>query len=114
MRIETHLPWLLSAITIWMTVLAGNKHRSAWLVGLCNQALWAVWIIATSNWGLVPMNIALWVVYGRNHWRWSTEREQGLIVASAKQVTPKDPAAGDGRQLLGRAGVVEKDQPHDQ
>jgi len=113
-RIETHLPWLLSAITIWMTVLAGNKHRSAWLVGLCNQALWAVWIIATSNWGLVPMNAALWVVYGRNHWRWSTEREQGLTVASAKQVTPKDPAAGDGRQLLGRAGVVEKDQPHDQ
>jgi hypothetical protein len=27
--IITYMPWLLSAITIWMTVLAGNKHPSA-------------------------------------------------------------------------------------
>lgn len=99
-----YLPWLLSAITIWMNVLAGSKHNSAWLVGLINQALWLVWIVATQTWGLVPMNIALWVVYGRNHRRWITEREQGLEVAPAKRVTPKDPAAGNGRQLLGRAG----------
>jgi hypothetical protein len=100
-----YLPWLLSAITIWMNVLAGNKHKSAWAVGLVNQALWLVWIISTGTWGLLPMNFALWIVYGRNHWRWNTAREQGLEVAPAKRVTPKDPAASDGRQLLGRAGV---------
>lgn len=64
------LPWLLSAITIYMTVLAGNKHRWAWAVGLGNQALWLVWIIASASWGLLPMNLALWVVYGRNHLKW--------------------------------------------
>ena len=53
------LPWLLSAITIWMTILAGNKHRWAWAIGLGNQALWLVWIIASSAWGLLPMNVAL-------------------------------------------------------
>lgn len=66
-----YLPFLLSAITIWMTVLAGNKHPSAWAIGLLNQALWLYWIIAAEAWGLVPMNIALWIVYGRNHWKWN-------------------------------------------
>lgn len=68
--IVTYLPWLLSAITIWMTLLAGNKHRNAWLVGLGNQLLWLVWIIAAGAWGLLPLNAALWIVYGRNHLKW--------------------------------------------
>ena len=68
--VRIYLPWLLSAITIYMTVLAGNKSRNAWLFGLVNQALWLVWIIATASWGLLPMNFALWIVYGRNHLKW--------------------------------------------
>lgn len=72
--VATYLPWLLSAITIWMTVLAGNKHRLAWAVGLANQALWLVWIVASASWGLLPMNIALWIIYGRNHLKWSMAR----------------------------------------
>lgn len=68
--IQIYLPWIMSAITIWMTLLAGNKHRSAWLIGLFNQALWLTWIITVGAWGLLPMNLALWVVYGRNHLKW--------------------------------------------
>ena len=45
-----------------MTVLAGNKHPSAWAVGLVNQAPWLGWIGANSAWGLLPMNMALSVV----------------------------------------------------
>lgn len=63
-------PFLLSCITIWMTLLAGNKHSSAWLIGLLNQALWLFWIIYTGTFGLLPMNIALWIVYTRNHIKW--------------------------------------------
>ena len=69
--IQAYLPWLLSAITIYMTVLAGNKNRLAWAIGLANQALWLVWIVASASWGLLPMNLALWVVYGRNHLKWN-------------------------------------------
>lgn len=65
------LPFLLSAITVWMTLMAGNLHRSAWLVGLANQALWLVWIVAAGAWGLIPLNIVLWVVYSRNHLKWN-------------------------------------------
>jgi len=66
-----YLPFVLSAVTIWMTLLAGNKHRHAWAVGLGNQALWLVWIITSSAWGLLPMNAALWAVYARNHLKWT-------------------------------------------
>ena len=72
--IIAYLPWLLSAITIWMTVLAGNKHPKAWLVGLINQGLWLVWISQTETWGLIPMNMALWLVYFRNHLKWGDEK----------------------------------------
>jgi hypothetical protein len=69
--IKDYLPWLLSAITIWMTVLAGNKHQNAWAIGLANQFLWLIWIVCAGAWGLLPMNIALWLVYTRNHWKWN-------------------------------------------
>lgn len=73
--IAAYLPWLLSALTIYMTVLAGNRTRWAWAVGLLNQALGLVWIGATGTWGLLPMNAALWLVYARNHWKWMQEGE---------------------------------------
>jgi hypothetical protein len=68
---KLYLPWLLSAITIYMTILAGNKSRHAWAIGLLNQGLWLVWIVASSAWGLLPMNIALWCIYARNHFKWN-------------------------------------------
>lgn len=68
--VTDYLPWLLSAITVWMTLLAGNKSRMAWSVGLVNQLLWLVWIVAAGSWGMLPMNAALWFVYGRNYLKW--------------------------------------------
>lgn len=73
--IITYLPWLLSAITIYMNVLAGNKRSGAWAIGLGNQALWLLWIVLTGTWGLLPMNIALWIVYARNLRKWSGEEK---------------------------------------
>lgn len=69
--IVEYLPWVLSGITIWMTLLAGNQHPNAWVWGLVGQALWLVFIIASQTWGLIPLNLALWVVYWRNHKMWS-------------------------------------------
>ncbi len=68
--IVAYLPWLLSAVTIWMTLLAGNKTRWAWAIGLGNQALWITWIVASESWGLIPMCLALIIVYARNHLKW--------------------------------------------
>lgn len=75
-QIIKYLPWLLSALTIWSMLLAGNKKRGAWLIGLVNQLLWLMWIMASHSWGLLPMNIALWIVYGRNYLKWSLPSNQ--------------------------------------
>lgn len=72
--ITTYLPWLLSAITIWFNLMAGNKHAGAWALALVGQAGWLAWIIVTKNWGFLPMNLALWIVYGRNHLKWNEAR----------------------------------------
>ena len=65
--IITYLPYILSANTIYMMLLAGNKKKGAWGFGLAGQLLWGIWIAVSGSWGLLPMNIALWVVYGRNY-----------------------------------------------
>ena len=73
MTLETIIPWILSAITIYMFSLAGDKNKWTWLVGLTNQGLWLTWILLSSTWGLLPMNIALWVIYARNHIKWNNK-----------------------------------------
>lgn len=65
------LPWLvLSPLTLWMTLAAGNKRRDAWAIGVANQGAWLVWIVAAQAWGLVPMNLVLTGLYLRNHVQW--------------------------------------------
>lgn len=70
--VRSYLPWLLSAITIYMNWLAGSNVPWAWAVGLLGQVGWLVWIVRLRNWGFLPMNLALWFVYGRNHLLWMT------------------------------------------
>lgn len=65
------LPWILSANTIVTTWLAGSLEPRAWAVGLVGQVGWFWWICATRTWGFLPMNIALWIVYARNHFAWT-------------------------------------------
>ena len=64
------LPWILSLNTIVMNIMVGNKHRRSWALGLVGQVLWLVWIILVEAWGLIPLNLALWVIYIRNHIKW--------------------------------------------
>lgn len=68
--IVLYLPWVLSTITAYQSFLAGDKKRSAWVLALCNQALWLTWVLCSQNWGLLPLNAVLWVVYYRNYRKW--------------------------------------------
>ena len=68
-----YLPYILSAITIYTMLLAGSKKRYTWLIGILNQFLWLIWIVTIKSWGLLPMNIALWIVYYRNHIKWQNK-----------------------------------------
>lgn len=64
------LPWLMSALTLYMTFLQGNKNPVGWLVGLFNQILWLLFICITETWGLLPLNLGLWYLYIRNWLKW--------------------------------------------
>ena len=68
--IINYLPYILSIFTVYIMLLAGNKSKYAWVIALLNQFFWLVWIIKIKSWGLLPGNIALWIVYFRNHLKW--------------------------------------------
>ncbi len=65
------IPLALSVLTLVGMWLAGNHDRRAWIVGLTNQALWITFIVVFDAWGLLPLSLALIVVYSRNLIRWS-------------------------------------------
>ena len=68
--IVNYLPYILSAFTIYVMLLAGNKNKYTWVIALFNQVLWFLWIVKSESWGLLPGNIALWIVYFRNYIKW--------------------------------------------
>lgn len=71
--VVVYLPYCLSCITIWLNILAGNKRRSAWIVAMCGQVFWSIWVLTSQTWGLLPLNIALWYVYAQNYVKWGKD-----------------------------------------
>ena len=70
------MTWLLSAITVTVMWLAGNKNPLAWKLSLANQCLWLAWIIHERHWGLLPMNLAMFIVASRNIAAWNRRTPQ--------------------------------------
>lgn len=71
--LATYLPWLLSALSLIMSVLTGNKWRYVWLFGIGIQFVWILWIAVAKAYGFLPLCLALFVIYGRNHLKWRKE-----------------------------------------
>lgn len=71
--ITSYLPWLLSACSLLMSVLTGNLWRFAWVFGLGIQCLWLIWIAAAQAYGFLPLCLALFVIYTRNHFKWRAQ-----------------------------------------
>ena len=64
--IEPSRQWILSAGTLLVMWLAGEKRTSAWVLGLVVQVLWTVWALMIEAYGLLPVTLGLFVVYARN------------------------------------------------
>lgn len=62
-----------SVLTLYGMWRAGSHDWRGWAIGLANQALWFAFIVAFGAWGLLPLNVSLVVVYGRNLRRWRAE-----------------------------------------
>lgn len=65
--------WAMSAITIFTMWFAGDKKKLAWVLGLFNQALWLYFIYDKQSWGLLPMTIAMIIIYSRNLYKWTKQ-----------------------------------------
>lgn len=68
--ILNYLPWILSVVTLATSIMAGNYHKDTWTLSILNQFLWLTWIIVSKSYGLIPLNIGLWIIYYQNHKKW--------------------------------------------
>lgn len=71
------LPWATSAGTLLGMWLVSQKRSVGWIVGLVNQVLWVTFAVVYGAWGLLPLTVALIVIYSRALFRW---REDERIV----------------------------------
>lgn len=67
------IPLALSANTIALMWLVGDRRALGWVLGLAGQVVWFAFIAVFEAWGLLPLAVALTVVYARNLWRWRRE-----------------------------------------
>lgn len=69
--ITTTIPWFLSALTLYMTWMTGEKKRSTWLFGLALQGFWFFYTYISQHYGFLPLNIGLTIMYLNNHFKWN-------------------------------------------
>jgi hypothetical protein len=68
--IRDYLPYVISLLTIYITILQGNKHPKVWLLCTGSQFLWLIWIVVDHAWGMLPLNVFMWFICYRNHFKW--------------------------------------------
>jgi len=57
-------------LTIW---IYGNRSRKAPVVGMLGQILWWWLTISQSMWGLIPLNVIMFIIHIRNYIRMKRE-----------------------------------------
>jgi hypothetical protein len=68
------LSWVLSLTSGLMLWKMGSKSIWGPRLGLMNQTLWMIYVVATRQWGLLPGVLAYTVIHARNLWRWERDR----------------------------------------
>lgn len=75
------MAWVISLVTIVSMELMVRKRRSAWVLSILNQGLWLWLIVSTRQWGLLPLNLCMWIQAVRGLIRWSNA-DESLPIAS--------------------------------
>jgi hydrogenase-4 membrane subunit HyfE len=65
-----------SSMTLTTMWLLGKKDHRGWIVGLCSQAVWLLFIFMFAAWGLLPLSVCLTFMYIYNLRKW---RRDSLI-----------------------------------
>lgn len=67
------IPLALSANTIALMWLVGDRRTLGWVLGVAGQAIWFLFIFVFDAYGLLPLAIVLTIVYARNLVKWRRE-----------------------------------------
>lgn len=65
--------WGLSVIGVAGLLLAGNKKKVGWSLGIGVQALWMTYAIVTHQYGFILGASVYAYVYARNYLKWRNE-----------------------------------------
>ncbi len=68
--------WFLSALTMLYIWMMGNKTVWGPILSAIAQIAWTVFCVYTHQWGLIPGNVAIFVVCVRNCIKWSKESKK--------------------------------------
>jgi hypothetical protein len=75
-QLKQLLPLALSANTIALMWLVGNRRVLGWWLAVGGQVGWFAFIVIFQVWGLIPMAVALTITYVRNLVKWRREQRQ--------------------------------------
>lgn len=77
------LPYVLSVHGVVFMWFAGKQRAWAWGLALLGQVGWFAWVVASKQWGFLPMNIAYTYVYARNWYDWHLASQPLRIQSSS-------------------------------
>lgn len=70
------IPLALSANTIALMWLVGDRRILGWGLGVAGQAVWFVFIFVFDAYGLLPLAVVLTAVYSRNLIKWRRDGKE--------------------------------------
>lgn len=76
----------LAALSVYVTVLLGERKTSAWLVGVAQQFLWITYALVTTQYGFIISAVIFTVINARNYVKWrQLDREEARARAADSQ-----------------------------
>lgn len=75
--LATIMPFGISVLTGIHMYLVGNLWKYSWLYGIVMQGIWLIWVFVSKQYGFLPLNVALIIIYTRNHMRWMKQEMRG-------------------------------------
>jgi hypothetical protein len=90
--------FVLAGIGIFGLWLAGRQMATGWLIGMMAQVLWAIYAVATTQYGFLLSCVGYGWVYFKNYRCWRSERTSWLrdYYAGLQRVAHAEPESHPG------------------